>query len=458
MAKGSRYVCSECGYQAPRWSGQCEGCGSWNSLEEMELSKETFSRFSSTKTSKKAAIVRSLSEITADDETRYFTGMNELDRVLGGGIVKGSLVLIGGDPGIGKSTLLLQICKSFAKNHSALYVSGEESASQLKLRADRLGVFSEQLYILAETDLGRIIATIEEEKPELVVVDSIQTMVIDEISSSPGSITQVRECTTALMRLAKSLDIPIFLVGHINKAGNIAGPKTLEHIVDVVLSFEGESNFAFRILRAAKNRYGSTNEIAVFEMSNDGLKEVDNPSAMLLKERPYGVSGTCVCSVMEGSRPIMAEVQALVTKTGFGTPRRAATGFDYNRMSLILAVLEKRAGYLFGALDVYVNVIGGLKLDEPGADIAVALALISSLRDTPIDNSLFAFGEIGLAGEIRSVSGAQNRVSEAIRLGFTKIILPKSSMQTVEKLSLKGAELIPVNGVRQAISAVFGQR
>lgn len=458
MAKGNCiYVCSECGSQSPKWSGQCENCGSWNTIEKTVPVTETSLGFHTGAGQKKPGKIRPINEINADDEVRYSTGMKEVDRLLGGGIVKGSLVLIGGDPGIGKSTLLLQICKQVGEDCRVLYVSGEESARQLKLRADRLHVFSKQLYILSETNLDRIIATVSEASPDLVVIDSIQTMLLEGISSSPGSITQVRECTSALMRMAKTLDIPVFLVGHVNKAGNIAGPKVLEHIVDVVLSFEGESNFAFRILRAIKNRYGSTNEIAVFEMGEEGLSEVDNPSAMLLKERPEGVSGTCVCSVIEGSRPIMAEVQALVTKTGFGTPRRMSAGFDYNRMSLILAVLEKRAGYLFGALDTYVNVVGGLRLDEPGADVAIALALISSLRDIPVDSRLFAFGEIGLAGEIRSVVGVQKRVSEAIHLGFTKIVLPRSSVQSVGNMLSNDVELIPVTGIRQAISIVFGE-
>lgn len=459
MAKGSTiYVCSACGQHSSKWSGQCESCGSWNTLEEDFVSQTNSAGFGFSKNQKKAMPARKISEISADDEVRYSTGMKEVDRLLGGGIVKGSLVLIGGDPGIGKSTLLLQICKQLEENYRVLYVSGEESARQLKLRADRLQVTNKQLYILAETDLERIIASINEESPDLVIIDSIQTMLLDTISSSPGSITQVRECTAALMRVAKTQDIPIFLVGHVNKAGSIAGPKVLEHIVDVVLSFEGESNFAFRILRATKNRYGSTNEIAVFEMRDNGLQEVENPSAMLLKERPQGVSGTCVCSVMEGSRPIMAEVQALVTKTGFGTPRRMSAGFDYNRMSLILAVLEKRAGYLFGALDTYLNVVGGLRLDEPGVDLAIALALMSSLRDLPIDSDLFAFGEIGLAGEIRSVTGVEKRVSEAIHLGFTKIVLPRNCVAPVENVVSNQVQLIPVTEIRQAITAVFGEK
>ena len=376
--------------------------------------------------------------------------------MLGGGLVKGSINLLSGDPGIGKSTLLLQICEYIGQEHSILYVSGEESVRQLKLRAQRLGVESENLYIISQTDVDAIIQTILVQKPDVVIIDSIQTMNLAQVNSSSGSVTQVRECTSALMRTAKSEEVPMFLVGHVNKDGAIAGPKVLEHIVDAVLYFEGDRNFSYRILRAVKNRYGSTNEIGVFEMLDTGLSEVENPSMMLLSGRPTGVSGTCVACVMEGSRPIMAEVQALVTKTGFGTPRRMATGFDYNRMSLLIAVLEKRAGYFFGALDTYINIVGGLRLDEPAADLSIALALISSLRDKPIDDGLLAFGELGLAGEIRSVSSITQRVKEAKRLGFSRCLVPRQALKALGAVqNLDGLDIVGVSSLKQAIAAAF---
>ena len=376
--------------------------------------------------------------------------------MLGGGLVKGSINLLSGDPGIGKSTLLLQICEYIGQEHSILYVSGEESVRQLKLRAQRLGVESENLYIISQTDVDTIIQTILVQKPDVVIIDSIQTMNLAQVNSSSGSVTQVRECTSALMRTAKSEEVPMVLVGHVNKDGAISGPKVLEHIVDAVLYFEGDRNFSYRILRAVKNRYGSTNEIGVFEMLDTGLSEVENPSMMLLSGRPTGVSGTCVACVMEGSRPIMAEVQALVTKTGFGTPRRMATGFDYNRMSLLIAVLEKRAGYFFGALDTYINIVGGLRLDEPAADLSIALALISSLRDKPIDDGLLAFGELGLAGEIRSVSSITQRVKEAKRLGFSRCLVPRQALKALGVVqNLDGLDIVGVSSLKQAIAAAF---
>ena len=456
MAKTKEvYCCTECGYQTPKWNGRCPNCGAWNTFELQTSAPEPAGKRTVTISSAAAVTPTSITEIDVTDEVRYHTGIQELDHVLGGGIVKGSLVLLGGDPGIGKSTLLLQICGRLGEQLEILYISGEESVRQLKLRANRLGVNCPNLYIVSETDLDTVASTIMKEQPDLVMVDSIQTMNMAAVPSSPGSVTQVRECTNALMRLAKSEDIPIWIVGHVNKDGNIAGPKVLEHIVDAVLYFEGENNLSYRILRAAKNRYGSTNEIAVFEMGNDGLHEVLNPSMLLLSERPTGVSGTCVASVMEGSRPIMAEVQALVTKTGFGNPRRTSTGFDYNRMALIIAVLEKRAGYFFGSLDTYINIIGGLKLDEPGADLAIALTLISSLRDIPLDDQLIAFGEIGLTGEIRTVSGAVQRVREAEKLGFTRCVLPKQCMKNLVLPAESQIELIPVQNIRQAIQRLF---
>lgn len=395
-----------------------------------------------------------LTEISSEDEQRYKTGLGELDRVLGGGIVKGSLVLLGGDPGIGKSTILLQICHYLGDTLKILYVSGEESRRQLKLRADRLEVNNENISVLTETDIEAVCELIRCEKPDLVMVDSIQTMNLTELSSSPGSVTQVRECTNLLMRTAKLLDIPILVVGHVNKDGAIAGPKVLEHIVDAVLYFEGDKQMSYRILRAVKNRYGSTNEIGVFQMGDRGLAEVENPSLMLLSGRPRHVSGTCVACAMEGTRPILAEVQGLATTTGFGNPRRMSTGFDYNRMSLLLAVLEKRAGYFFSNVDAYINVVGGLRLDEPAVDLAVAMALVSSLKDMPVLENALAFGEIGLAGEIRSVSHAEARAAEAARLGFSRCILPYHNRKTISSNVKNSIELVGVRNIRDAFEAL----
>lgn len=387
--------------------------------------------------------------------TRYVIthGISELDRVLGGGIVRGSLVLLGGDPGIGKSTLLLQICEYLGKEQKILYVSGEESRAQVKLRANRLGVSTENLTLASMTDIENVVHAILQTEPDIVMVDSIQTMNFAAVSSSSGSVSQVRECTQILARVAKNEEISIFLVGHVNKDGAIAGPKVLEHIVDAVLYFEGERHLSYRILRAVKNRYGSTNEIGVFEMTTEGLHQVENPSMMLLSGRPSNVSGTCVACVIEGSRPILAEVQALVSKTSFGTPRRMSTGFDYNRTALLIAVLEKRAGYFFGNLDTYINVVGGLRLDEPAADLPISLALISSLLDKPIDDDVIAFGEIGLAGEIRAISNVEARVKEAQRLGFQKCLLPKASMKNLHQEQYT-IELIGLRSISEAFQYV----
>lgn len=448
----SIYVCSECGYESPKWYGKCPGCGEWNTLNEELPIASVKQNLNNSMTSVNQ--IMALNDIVGDEKERISTGIKEFDRVLGGGIVIGSLVLISGDPGIGKSTILLQICQHLGQSKKVLYVSGEESANQIKLRANRLGVTTDNLYILPQTNVATIVECIKEEKPDIVIIDSIQTMVYEEINSSAGSVTQVRECTNIFMHTAKGLGIPIFVVGHVNKDGAIAGPKVLEHIVDTVLYFEGERNYSYRILRGAKNRFGSTNEIGVFEMTGDGLKEVLNPSLMMISGRPKNTSGTCVACVMEGSRPILAEVQGLVCATGFGTPRRMSTGFDYNRMSMILAVLEKRAGYFFNNMDAYVNVIGGLKLDEPAADLTVALALVSSLKDKAVDDNVLAFGEVGLAGEIRAVNHCEQRITEAHRLGFEKCIIPFHNYKSLPKSLKTSIDIVPVRNIREAFSAL----
>lgn len=450
----SAYVCRECGAETPKWNGRCPSCGAWNTLEEIEILPQTKATIAKNRSGVDLAdkIVQLADADVSGDEVRYKTGISELDRVLGGGLVKGSIVLLGGEPGIGKSTLLLQICQYLGKSRDILYVSGEESVRQIKLRAQRLGVDSENLYLLAESDAQSICETISQNKPDIVIIDSIQTMSIHEINSTPGSITQVRECTGLFMRTAKSEEIPFFIVGHVNKDGAIAGPKVMEHIVDAVLYFEGERNLSYRMLRAAKNRFGSTNEIGVFEMRDSGLCEVPNPSQMLLSGRPSGVSGCCVACAMEGSRPILAEIQALVTKSSMQAPRRVATGFDYNRVWLILAVMEKRMGYYFGNLDVYVNIVGGLRINEPAADLPVAMALYSSLKDKPIGDNVIAFGEVGLGGEIRSVSHLDLRIQEAERMGFEKCIVPRHSLKSLRPHP--GIEIVGVSNLRQAFDSI----
>ncbi len=451
----SIYVCTNCGYETPKWYGRCPDCGEWNTLTEEVRQQVTASKAAklTAQTTPKVNYTR-LSEISSDDSQRYKTGVGELDRVLGGGIVAGSVMLLSGDPGIGKSTLLLQICQYLCKELKILYVSGEESARQLKLRANRLGVTGSDLYISATTDIESLMETVRQLSPDIVMVDSIQTMNLASLTPSAGSVTQIRECTQVLIGIAKSNEIPIFIVGHVNKEGAIAGPKMLEHMVDAVLYFEGERQQSYRILRAVKNRYGSTNEIGVFEMVQNGLQEVSNPSLMMLTGRPSGVSGTCVACVMEGTRPILAEVQALVSKTGFGTPRRMSTGFDNNRTALLLAVLEKRGGYFFGNLDTYINVVGGLRLDEPAADLPVAIALASNLLDKTVADDIAAFGEVGLAGEIRSVSNIQQRVNEAYRLGFTTCIIPRQCVKSVDTGEMRELNLIGVENISQAISII----
>ncbi len=442
------FVCSSCGNETPKWVGKCPQCGEWNTMEEQTINtaKPVTSQIRTN-----LAIAQTINEIKVENEHRFKTNIPELDRVLGGGVVKGSVSLISGDPGIGKSTILLQICKNISDSLKVLYVSGEESAVQLKLRANRLGVCSDNISIMAETDVQSICNYISSDRPDLVMIDSIQTMKIEELSSSCGSIVQVRESANMLLGVGKSLDIPIIIVGHVNKGGEIAGPKVLEHIVDTVLYFEGERNQAYRILRAVKNRYGSTNEIGVFEMTEKGLVEVENPSAMLLSGRMSGVSGSAITCVIEGTRPILAEVQALVTATGFGNPRRMSTGFDYNRFNLILAVLEKREGLYFSSLDAYLNIVGGLRLDEPAVDLAVAMALVSGVRDYPIPDDMVVFGEVGLSGEVRSISRILERVKEANRMGFNKCVVPKSCVKQLA-LVKNDIEIIGVSTLADAIS------
>ncbi|MCQ2474636.1 MAG: DNA repair protein RadA [Clostridia bacterium] len=446
----SVYVCNQCGCESPKWYGCCPDCGEWNTMEEAIRTPADEKKAG---IARKSVVAERIDEISANDEIRFKTGMGELDRVLGGGIVKGSLVLLSGDPGIGKSTILLQICEFLGKNLQILYVSGEESSRQIKLRANRLGVKTENLYIMSQTDTEAIIEYIKSAKPDLVIVDSIQTMAISEISSSPGSVTQVRESTNLFMHCAKGLGIPTIIVGHVNKDGNIAGPKVLEHIVDCVLYFEGERHLSYRILRAVKNRYGSTNEIGVFEMLDKGLVEVPNPSLMLISGKPKNTAGTCIACVMEGSRPILAEVQGLVAVSGYGNARRTATGFDYNRMSMLLAVLEKRAGFIFSNCDAYINVVGGLKLDEPATDLSVALALISSLKDVPIRDDTIAIGEIGLGGELRTVSYCEQRIKEADRLGFKRCIIPKHNLKNISDGFKGDIEIVGAADVGEAFRA-----
>lgn len=446
------FICSECGFETPKWGGKCPNCGEWNTLNEETVTVAPKSNVQASVSVKLTA--EKLGDISVDREFRYSTGIKELDRVLGGGLVKGSVVLLSGDPGIGKSTLLMQMCDKMS-DRRILYVSGEESSGQLKIRAKRLNVSTENLTVMTETDVEGICEYIKINKPEIVLIDSIQTMNLAELTSSSGTVTQVRECTAFIQRTCKAIDIPVILVGHVNKDGAVAGPKVMEHIVDAVLYFEGERNHSYRILRAIKNRYGSTNEIGVFEMGDSGLVEVENPSSMLLSERNADTSGTCITCVMEGTRPLLAEIQGLVSNTGYGNARRMATGFDYNRMNLLLAVLEKRLGFVFSNFDVYINVVGGLKLDEPACDLSVALALISGLKDKPISADLVAFGEVGLSGEVRSVSRIEARIKEAERLGFKQCIIPYSCLKKSDLSAFQNIEIIGVHSVKEAIYHLF---
>ena len=450
MKSKTTFICNQCGNETPRWQGQCPSCGAWNTIVEYTV-KKTPARTQAVRASRQAP--RRLLDVEGEQELRFSTGMAELDRVLGGGVVRGSLVLVGGAPGIGKSTLLLQICAYLGKSLKILYISGEESERQLKMRADRLHAHSDNLYALSETDLSAILEAVQELNPDVLIIDSIQTLYQPENTSSPGSVSQVKDCTMSLMQLAKGSGVSVFVVGHVNKEGAIAGPKVLEHMVDCVMYFEGESSSSYRILRAAKNRFGSTNEIGVFEMDEDGLREVPNPSETLLAGRPLNTPGTCVACVMEGTRPVLAEIQALVARTSFNVPRRTAEGFDYNRANLLLAVLEKRGGANIGMCDAYINVIGGLQIDEPAADLALILAAASSHRDKPLDASLTAIGEVGLTGEVRSVTALQQRLTEAARIGFTTCVIPRHGTASVTAPA--GMTLLRVRNIREAIETAL---
>ncbi len=451
---GTVFFCQSCGYESAKWSGQCPACKAWNTFAE-EPSAPRIKGSASGKRSLdgKKSIPVSLQQIESGDQDRISTGMKELDQVLGGGIVPGSLVLVGGDPGIGKSTLLLQVCRNLGERlPGILYISGEESLQQIKLRAVRIGNFQDSLKLLCETNLSDIEETILKEKPKVVVIDSIQTMYQEEISSAPGSVSQVREATGVLMRLAKEQGISIFIVGHVTKEGTVAGPRVLEHMVDTVLYFEGDRHASYRVLRGVKNRFGSTNEIGVFEMREEGLREVENPSEYMLSGKPKGASGSVVACTMEGTRPMLLEVQALVCKTNFGLPRRTAAGMDYNRVNLLMAVLEKRLNLPLSSYDAYVNIAGGLRLNEPAMDLALVLAVISSYKDVPIPEKTVVFGEVGLSGEVRAVSMAPQRVQEAKKLGFTRALIPGSSMEQVK--NIKGIELLGVSAVRDALRVI----
>ncbi len=460
MKPKSYFECSECGYRNPKWLGKCPECGSWNTMEEVTATpavaapsarKSTYGGYAGSLDE----APRRLSEVTLPTYMRASCGISELDRVLGGGLVSGSVVLLSGEPGIGKSTLLLQLCARLGEEKTVLYLSGEESLGQLKLRAGRLGIDGGQIYLLTETNMERILAQCDKLKPDIMIVDSVQTVWTEASHSAPGSVTQVRESTMQLLSLAKNHDVSVILVGHVNKEGGIAGPKVLEHMVDAVLYFEGEKEHAYRMIRAVKNRFGSTNEIGMFEMTGQGLMEVPNPSEALLAGRPGGVSGNCAVCIMEGTRPILAEVQALVTTSVLQSPRRTANGLDYNRLYLILAVLEKRLGLRFSSCDAYLNVVGGLRLEEPAADLPAALALVSSIRDIPIPDDLVAAGEIGLAGECRAVNNLDARIREAARLGFTRILVPARGGEGKRKEEDYGIDVVPVKSIFEAISVAL---
>lgn len=455
MAKGKKSVffCQSCGHEESKWLGQCPACGEWNTFVEERIdtgiTKGTTAAARAVRESVRGAAVVSLTDVKADDEARSRTGIGELDRVLGGGIAPGSLVLVGGDPGIGKSTLLLQVCRQMAEMKKILYISGEESQTQIKLRANRMGKFSPNLLLLCETNLEIIRGVIEKEKPELVIIDSIQTMYSEEVASAPGSVSQVRESTNVFMQLAKGMCISIFIVGHVTKEGTVAGPRVLEHMVDTVLYFEGDRHASYRILRAVKNRFGSTNEIGVFEMRQDGLAEVENPSEYMLSGKPENASGSVVACSMEGTRPILIEIQALVCRSNFGMPRRTAAGTDYNRVNLLMAVLEKRQGMALSNCDAYINIAGGIRMNEPAIDLGIVLAIASSFRNRPIDEKTIVFGEVGLSGEVRAVSMPEQRVAEAKKLGFETCILPEVSLKMIK--GMEGIKLIGVKNIGDAV-------
>ena len=456
MATGKNktvYICSDCGAQTGKYMGKCPSCGAWNTLEEVEIQPEIPAAAAAKHEGRSVSDNRAeaFSDLVLPEYMRQKTGTEELDRVLGGGIVQGSVVLLAGEPGIGKSTMLLQICRNLGETSKVLYTSGEESKWQLKYRAKRLGVQSENLFVLTETNLEKILSESERIAPDYLIIDSIQTVYDPRVASAPGSVSQVRESTLRLIVQAKAKGFSVILVGHVNKEGGIAGPKVLEHMVDAVLYFEGDRQNAFRIIRAIKNRYGSTGEIGVFEMTDRGLLEVPNPSQMLLSGRPKGVPGSCAVCLMEGSRPLIAEIQALAVNSVFPSPKRTANGFDYNRACLILAVLERRLGLRFSTQDIYLNVVGGLRVDEPGADLSLALALISCLKDRPISEKVIAFGELGLAGELRPVSFIDQRVKEAARLGFTTILLPKGNAEKSVYAKPEGVTLLPVRSIFDAL-------
>ena len=453
MAKGKKsiFFCQNCGHEEAKWLGQCPACKEWNTFVEERIDSGITKGTTVAARAVHEAKVVPLTEVTADDDTRSETGIKELDRVLGGGIVPGSLVLVGGDPGIGKSTLLLQVCQRMAQMKKILYISGEESQAQIKLRANRMGNFTSSLLLLCETNLGIIRSVIEKERPELVIIDSIQTMYSEDVTSAPGSVSQVRESTNVFMQLAKGLCIPIFIVGHVTKEGTVAGPRVLEHMVDTVLYFEGDRHASYRILRAVKNRFGSTNEIGVFEMRQSGLVEVENPSEYMLSGKPENASGSVVACSMEGTRPILLEIQALVCRTNFGMPRRAA-GTDYNRVNLLMAVLEKRLGMSLGNCDAYVNIAGGIKMNEPAIDLGIVMALVSSYRNRPIDEKTIVFGEVGLSGEVRAVNMPEQRVAEAKKLGFETCILPEVSLKMVKEI--QGIRLVGVKTVNEAVGII----
>ena len=454
MAKGKQkttFFCKECGFESPKWLGQCPGCKEWDSFVEEPVVKTAAGRSVTVTEHREPS---KLSEIVTNDEVRTLTGIGELDRVLGGGIVTGSLVLVGGDPGIGKSTLLLQMCKQLAEaGKDVLYVSGEESVKQIKMRADRLGTFQKELFLLSETDLDIVTEVIGRKKPEIVIIDSIQTMYREEIGSAPGSVSQVRETTSTLMRLAKSLPVSIFIVGHVTKEGVVAGPRVLEHMVDTVLYFEGDGGASYRFLRGVKNRFGSTDEIGVFEMRGNGLVEVPNPSEYMLAGKPKQAPGSIVVCSIEGTRPILIEVQALVCQTNFNMPRRTSTGTDYNRVNLLMAVIEKRMGVRMGDCDAYINVAGGMRIHEPALDLGIILALLTSYRNQSLDDETICFGEVGLAGEVRAVNMAEQRVLEAAKLGFKRCILPKVNCRqlVLTKEQTRGLELVGIESIHELL-------